>query len=227
MNINKYIYRCSKPCNTRYKKEEVHQWITNFFGSITLKPEVKDLIFKMIQERFEEQTKTTSLSPKHFEKVKIFEDKLIRLQDLYIEDEIDKDAYYSSKNRYEKILNDLNQKTEHYNNQKLVLETYENGLSKLQYIDKQFDKATLEDKRQLLGSIFQKNFQFKKNHVRTADINPILLKISSVNKGFERNKKRDKSKNIDLSQYVLKVGIEPTLPKKLDFESSASTNSAT
>ncbi len=26
---------------------------------------------------------------------------------------------------------------------------------------------------------------------------------------------------------VLKVGIEPTLPKKLDFESSASTNSAT
>ncbi len=27
--------------------------------------------------------------------------------------------------------------------------------------------------------------------------------------------------------YVLKVGIEPTLPKKLDFESSASTNSAT
>ena len=26
--------------------------------------------------------------------------------------------------------------------------------------------------------------------------------------------------------HVLKVGIEPTLPKKLDFESSASTNSA-
>ncbi len=26
---------------------------------------------------------------------------------------------------------------------------------------------------------------------------------------------------------VLKVGIEPTLPKELDFESSASTNSAT
>lgn len=27
--------------------------------------------------------------------------------------------------------------------------------------------------------------------------------------------------------FVLKVGIEPTLPKELDFESSASTNSAT
>jgi len=30
-----------------------------------------------------------------------------------------------------------------------------------------------------------------------------------------------------LSQLVLKVGIEPTLPKKPDFESGASTNSAT
>ena len=27
--------------------------------------------------------------------------------------------------------------------------------------------------------------------------------------------------------FVLRVGIEPTLPKELDFESSASTNSAT
>ena len=27
--------------------------------------------------------------------------------------------------------------------------------------------------------------------------------------------------------FVLKAGIEPALPKKLDFESSASTNSAT
>ena len=27
--------------------------------------------------------------------------------------------------------------------------------------------------------------------------------------------------------FVLEVGIEPTLPKELDFESSASTNSAT
>ena len=30
-----------------------------------------------------------------------------------------------------------------------------------------------------------------------------------------------------LSRFVLKVGIEPTRPKSLDFESSASTNSAT
>ena len=59
------------------------------------------------------------------------------------------------------------------------------------------------------------------------DINPILQKIVHFNRVNRKNKKRDKSKKEDLSRCVLKVGIEPTLPKKLDFESSASTNSTT
>ena len=54
-----------------------------------------------------------------------------------------------------------------------------------------------------------KKFQFEKNEVRTADINSILLKIASVNKGCKGNKKRDKSKKEDLSRLVLKTGLEP------------------
>ena len=57
-------------------------------------------------------------------------------------------------------------------------------------------------------SIFPEKFQFEKNEVRTADINPILLKIASVNKGCKGNKKRDKSKKNDLSRLVLKAGVQ-------------------
>ena len=42
---------------------------------------------------------------------------------------------------------------------------------------------------------------------------------------FDPNKKPKYKTSVFVS--VLKVGIEPTLPKELDFESSASTNSAT
>ena len=42
-----------------------------------------------------------------------------------------------------------------------------------------------------------------------------------------KNKKRDKSKKEDLSRCVPRVGIEPTLLAEPDFESGASTNSAT
>jgi len=47
-----------------------------------------------------------------------------------------------------------------------------------------------------------KKIQFEKNEVRTADINPILLKIVSVNKGYKGNKKRDKSQKNDLPRFV-------------------------
>ena len=51
----------------------------------------------------------------------------------------------------------------------------------------------------------------------------IYQEISELQE-FEKEK-GDKLSNA--SRLVLKVGIEPTLPKELDFESSASTNSAT
>ncbi len=81
-------------------------------------------------------------------------------------------------------------------------------------LDNQFSEADIYHKRQLIGSIFPKKFQFEKNNVRTADINPILLKIASINKGLRRNKKRDKSKKDDLSLDVLKAGLEPARSKE-------------
>ena len=47
-----------------------------------------------------------------------------------------------------------------------------------------------------------KNFQFEKNEVRTADINPILDKIAHFNRVNRKNKKRDKSQKNDLSRLV-------------------------
>ena len=43
----------------------------------------------------------------------------------------------------------------------------------------------------------------------------------------DKIKARKRGQKPTNSRFVLKVGIEPTLPRKLDFESSASTNSAT
>ena len=43
----------------------------------------------------------------------------------------------------------------------------------------------------------------------------------------EKNKTGNNDENTNNSRLVPWVGIEPTLPKELDFESSASTNSAT
>ncbi|WP_282123368.1 recombinase family protein [Algibacter mikhailovii] len=201
-------YHCTSPCGTRYKSEDVELWFGNFLGGISLKPNIQKLLLAMIKERFMSQTSHDRLGPKHYEAITKIEDKLIKLQDIYIDGGIDKSDYATAKERYGNILAELKEKETKQKQLSVILDTYKKGFKKLNGIDTQFFESNIENKRKLLGSIFPKKFQFEKNKVRTADINPLLLKIASVNRGLQRNKKRDKSKKPDLSQLVLKVGIE-------------------
>ena len=201
---NKYYsyYHCAKPCNTRYKAENVENWFSNFLGGISLNTNTRKLLFKMIEKRYKEQTKSSRLSPKHYQEIESIEQKLIKLQDLYLDGEFDSIEYQNAKERYSSKLNQLKEKQENLNKSNQVLSLYKNGLEKLENFDNQFANSDIDHKRKLLGSIFPKKFQFENENVRTEDINPILLKIASINKGLKGNKKRDKSNNSDLSHVV-------------------------
>ena len=78
-----------------------------------------------------------------------------------------------------------------------------------------------------MSSIFEEKLEFEDKNYRTPKLNPSIKYIyQEMNKlVIEKQKTEDKISND--SRLVLKVGIEPTRPKSLDFESSASTNSAT
>lgn len=108
-----------------------------------------------------------------------------------------------------------------------MLKVSTKGLKKLSKFPTVFNNSNLERKHLLVGSMFPQKFQFEENKVRTEDINPILLKITSINRKLHGNKKKDKSDNSDLSHEVLKAGIEPARLATLDFESNVSTNSTT
>ncbi len=62
----------------------------------------------------------------------------------------------------------------------------------MENIEKQFIKSDIDGKRRIIGSIFPKKIRFENKKVRTADVNPILLKIASVN-GASRSKKNGTS----------------------------------
>ena len=187
-------------------------WFNSFLSGISLNKNAQKLLTKLIEQRINAQTKNERLSPKHYTEVESLEQKLIRLQDLYLDGEFNSTEYQNAKSRIQSRLNELKDVQTAFQKSKEVMDIYKNGLKKLESFDKQFITSNLDQKRQLIGSIFPKKFQFEDDKVRTADINPILLKITSINKGFEENKKRDKSKKIDLSREVLKAGLEPARP---------------
>ncbi len=87
----------------------------------------------------------------------------------------------------------------------------------------------LETKKAVQHMVFLEGilFDYENDYYRTQQINSLFGIISSLSNNFNKNKNGITPKNKELSRLVLKVGIEPTHPKVLDFESSASTNSAT
>ncbi|GAA4813075.1 recombinase family protein [Litoribaculum gwangyangense] len=202
-------YHCISPCKGRFRLEEADAAFMSFLKSISLKKPVLKLLQIIIKDQLKKQLQATKLGPKHYEKVTLVSNKLIKLQDLFIDGQMDKKEYSQAKKRYQDILDELQCLEENQNKQKAIFETYKKGLSNLQNFDKQYVEGDIHNKRLLTGLIFPNKFSFQNKKVQTADINPLLLKISSINKGFGTNKKRDNSFIKNLSRSVTAKGFEP------------------
>ena len=144
--------------------------------------------------------------------MKNIEEKIIRLQDLYIEGNIEKSEYKIAKERYTKIHEELKSKQVDLKDKKSVIKNYEKALLKLETIENQYYESDIEGKRKIIGSIFPKKIQFENNKVRTADINPLFLKIASINSTSQGIKKGTNSKKMNLSWMVGDEGFEPPTP---------------
>ncbi|MDI1317055.1 MAG: recombinase family protein [Flavobacterium sp.] len=177
-------YHCISPCNGRYQLDDVNIWLNDYLKSITLKGQVKILFEEIVKEQLAKQTESKQLGPKHFEQVDKIEQKIERLQDMFVDGEIDKNDYQITKTRYENIYLELKDKENDTIDKKDVIQLYQKGLNKLDVIEKQYTEADIEGKRMLIGSIFPNKIHFENKKVRTADVNPILNKITSINRTY-------------------------------------------
>lgn len=202
-------YHCISPCNTRYKLDMVDNWFAEFLKIIKLDDNIQQLFLEVIKEKLVKDNQSNSIGPKHHQQVKELESKLIKIQDMFIDDKLDKQTYEQSKNRYEASLRELKDKEQTAIDKKEIYNIYKEAFKNLSKLDEQYHQASVEDKRRLIGSIFPNNFQFEKNGVRTTDINPVLLKISSINGVYRGKIKKDKFKKMNLSLMVGDEGFEP------------------
>jgi site-specific DNA recombinase len=205
-------YHCVSPCKGRYTSEEVHQMVNGFLEDISFDKQFQELYFEIIKEKLSEDTKQKALGPKHYEHLKSIEDKIVKLQDLYIDGAMDKAGYESAKERYENVRAELKSKEATSEDSKKLVELYKTATEKFIAIGNQYNNANLEYKRKIIGSIFGKNIQFENKKVRTTNLNPILNEIVSINRGLRAKKKKDLTKKLVKSLMVGDEGFEPPTP---------------
>ena len=202
-------YHCISPCDTRITAEDAHAWFNSFLKSLSLNDNSLKLLIEIIIEAFDKIDKTTAVGPKHYQKLKSLQEKLTRIQDLYIDQELSKEDYQEAKQRCQTLIDELEEKQASQLKKKEVFEIFKKGLIKIQTIEKQYNEGSLDGKRKLVGSIFPQKFVFENEKIRTTDLNPVLLKITSVNRCLQRGKKKRQTKNHDLSLKVENSGFEP------------------
>ena len=97
----------------------------------------------------------------------------------------------------------------------------------LQNLNEVYDKLDVNGKGKLIGSIFDEKLVFLKNKYRTPKLKDGAAFIFNNNKALQSLKTKKGDSREKVSSLVPEAGIEPALPKEQDFESSASTSSAT
>ena len=68
------------------------------------------LLIELIKEEFTKIDKQNGIGPKHYQKLNNLEEKLLKIQDLYIDGDLSKEEYQKAKMRCQNLINELREK---------------------------------------------------------------------------------------------------------------------
>ncbi|PQJ76542.1 recombinase family protein [Polaribacter glomeratus] len=225
--IKKYYfyYECKskKGCKIRYTANDVHDLLDKELSKLRPNKYIQKLFIDLLIEEYE------NFNYERLTILKQIDSRILKINELrfsltekFVANLIEEDyfkeinrKYVVNKSRLEREKNELGT----YQKDLDKLLTF--GLNMICNFNLLFKNSTNQLKKRLLGSILEDGLIFSNNNFRTVNYNRAVSLISKLDKGYKQfeNKKGDNYKIV--SQSVLKVGIEPTHPKVLDFESSS------
>ena len=85
---------------------------------------------------------------------------------MYVDGEIDKSDYQTTKTRYENIIAELKERENKVTDEKGIFDLYQKAINKMETIGKQYSNTDIQGKRLLLSSIFPNKIHFENKKVR-------------------------------------------------------------
>ena len=165
----------------------------------------------------EEQIKKDSMAQKSArEKAKKqiddLELKIQKTQDMYINGVLSMDDYNQIIFRFKSELAELKIEKDSLSEEvdyKELASYIKWGFGFTENLQKYYETADIEGKRLIVGLMFPQKFTFKNKQLQTSEIDKTFQLLCNSSKGFKRIKKRDNSKNLELSRLVTAKGFKP------------------
>jgi len=207
-----FYYHCNKCSNERYKAEEANQLMEDVLDQFKFKKGVMKLYEELVTLIYERNEKDNTLDliklKKSIEKQKL---RISNLQDMLMDGVVDQDAFQSMNKRYKDELILLQNRIQNLTSNKLNLTKYlRKGVGALSKLSNPYKASSVLGKQQILKAIFPFDFEIINEKCRTPRINEVLRLMLSVDGSFEKIKKGELFKNLELSLSVESEGIEPS-----------------
>ena len=223
-------YHCRKPCNARFSKKLIHNNFAGFLRNVEIKKEYSfilgDLISQTIKDNEGDSANEIRNARNQISKI---DEQISRLDGEMISGKLPTANYNKLSHILEINKQEIKTKISLLRSKKKIPqeEILKKALWIMSNLSEIYESADYKGKRRLLEALFPEKLIIEKESCRTAGDNTMLAQIASISASLEQKKSESFIKNMINSRLVPEAGIEPARPKAQDFESSASTSSAT
>ena len=226
-----FYYHCqqNKGCDFRVNVKDAHAGFEELLESLNPGKEFVELFKLILEEKFNETEVSSIKQSKSLrKKIQKIDERRTNLLNLLLDEVIDKNTYKESNELLTLEKKKANQQLENLESNKNELKEYLNfGVNLMENIRGLYHRMDVRLKDKLLSSILNEKLVLFNKKYRTPQFKEAFSLIYKNINGLKSDgiKKGDTLSNISFN--VPGAGIEPALSKELDFESSASTSSAT
>ncbi len=212
-----YYYHCLASCGCRFSADLVNNSFLEELKKLIMKPAIVPLfksVIKMIYEQ--KQAGSTSDIKNITVEMKKIEERITKGRELLLEGDIDRLDYKKIKEqgeeklrRLEADMSDAMEQQKKKVNIDALLDSTVNTITRLGDI---YNQASVEKKKEMVGSIYAEKLCFDGNKYRTTNMNEVISLIHLMNNELNVMKnEKEKSENF-LSRLVERTGIEPVIP---------------
>jgi site-specific DNA recombinase len=201
-----YYYHCSDGCKNIISTKVIHAEVHKILSNLMVKPEIRKLYQAMLKEELQTKSKYEKGHRKNVNKqLENIQTKIQKTQDLFIDGQLDQDDYNQIIRRLKTQASEIKSKLTgnasdiDYEDLRRHLNW---GFGYVKNLHKHYRKADTEGKRLIIGLMFPQKFTFEKERLQTSHVDETFQLLCNGSKGFKRIKKRDDSKNLNLSRLV-------------------------
>jgi site-specific DNA recombinase len=204
-------YHCAPRCGIRFKAEETNSGFVTELRKYVPKRGMVNVYGELIMEEFKEMTyHTRHERNKVLKQIEVIGAQLNKARKDVLHEKIDAADFKIMKVESEKEINVLESKIIQLPNDTRTIENItRRGMDNLISLDERFEKGTVKEQREIVGSIYPENLTFDGEHYRTARLNEAVRQIYLIEKELQENKNGTSEENFNLCRKADWTGLEP------------------